>query len=436
VLTFLEEEGMSIEPEWYAPILPMALVNGSAGIGTGWSSSIPNYNPRDLIKQVRHLLDGEPLDEINPWYRGFTGKMEPCVNPANPNSRRVTNNGLIEAHGALSVKITELPVGSWTAVYKSFLCGLRTTKKINDISEYHTDTKVNFIVSFTRAQMQALVTSKNSLRKFFKLDDAISLDNMVLFDPAGKVCRYNHVHDIIRDYFSVRLPLYEKRKRSQVRAFEYELKELANRMRFVLAVVTDELIVARKRKVVLIQELTDAGYWSKPKKTTAIVAADVADDAGIDDGVGVVDVDDDMDIDASDAGASASASASASAVDAEVEVGSGYDYLVGMPIWSLTDEKISKLQATADAKTEELRVLRATSPHDLWRAELLDLETALTGYERDLVKAEAEAEAEAAKDVASGKGGSGKVAGKGKGSGKGNKTAKGKAKMKAKAKGK
>jgi DNA gyrase/topoisomerase IV subunit A len=49
----------------------MVLVNGNEGIGTGWSSKIPNYNPRDIVENLKRLLRGEPLQLMIPWYRGF-----------------------------------------------------------------------------------------------------------------------------------------------------------------------------------------------------------------------------------------------------------------------------------------------------------------------------------------------------------------------------
>lgn len=59
----------------YMPILPMVLVNGAEGIGTGWSTSIPNYNPRDIVANLQRLLDGEPLVAMEPWYKGFRGTI-------------------------------------------------------------------------------------------------------------------------------------------------------------------------------------------------------------------------------------------------------------------------------------------------------------------------------------------------------------------------
>jgi DNA topoisomerase-2 len=53
------------------PILPMVLVNGAEGIGTGWSTFIPNYSPKEIAANLKRLLEGQPMEPMQPWYRGF-----------------------------------------------------------------------------------------------------------------------------------------------------------------------------------------------------------------------------------------------------------------------------------------------------------------------------------------------------------------------------
>jgi DNA topoisomerase-2 len=80
VLNYLTDDGMSIEPEFYMPVIPMVLVNGSDGIGTGWSSSVNNYDPRAIVANIRRMINGEPLEAMFPFYSGFTGdvRIRPC----------------------------------------------------------------------------------------------------------------------------------------------------------------------------------------------------------------------------------------------------------------------------------------------------------------------------------------------------------------------
>jgi DNA topoisomerase-2 len=117
VLDYLEEEGQGIEPQWYCPIMPTVLVNGADGIGTGWSTSVPNYNPRDIIRNMQRMLRGESMEDMSPWYKGFRGSITP--NEKEPGKFDLT--GCIEKVSDTTLVITELPVRTWTQSYKEFL---------------------------------------------------------------------------------------------------------------------------------------------------------------------------------------------------------------------------------------------------------------------------------------------------------------------------
>lgn len=71
LLTYNVEDGHRIEPEYYMPTVPLILINGADGIGTGWSTSIPNYNPADVVENLRRMMRGEELQPMSPWFRGF-----------------------------------------------------------------------------------------------------------------------------------------------------------------------------------------------------------------------------------------------------------------------------------------------------------------------------------------------------------------------------
>ncbi|KAJ8565607.1 hypothetical protein K7X08_008183 [Anisodus acutangulus] len=119
ILDYLNEDGKSIEPTWYVPIIPMVLVNGSEGIGTGWSSYVPNYNPRDLVANVRRLLNDELMEPMDPWYKGFKGKIEKTATKEAVATYTVT--GIVEEVKETTLRISELPVRRWTEDYKQFL---------------------------------------------------------------------------------------------------------------------------------------------------------------------------------------------------------------------------------------------------------------------------------------------------------------------------
>ena len=98
------------------PILPMVLVNGSEGIGTGWSSSIPNYSPVDVVANLRRLMGGEEQVPMTPWYHGFKGSIQ--LSAAKEGGQSFTITGKIEQTSDTVLQITELPVRKWTQDYK------------------------------------------------------------------------------------------------------------------------------------------------------------------------------------------------------------------------------------------------------------------------------------------------------------------------------
>lgn len=106
------DDNIKIEPQWYIPIIPMVLVNGAEGIGTGWMTKIPNYNPRDLVKNLRRMLDGEETKELVPWYKNFRGTIEYF------GGGRYVISGELAIMDDDKIEISELPVGTWTQNYK------------------------------------------------------------------------------------------------------------------------------------------------------------------------------------------------------------------------------------------------------------------------------------------------------------------------------
>lgn len=138
ILNYLEEEGQSIEPDYYLPIIPVSLCNGAEGIGTGWSTWIPCFSPREITENLRRMMRNEPYQTMLPWYKGFTGTIE----YTSPETRNVTVKGVYRILGedeetSDELEITELPIGKWTRDYKNFLEELAAKDEIEEIREYH-----------------------------------------------------------------------------------------------------------------------------------------------------------------------------------------------------------------------------------------------------------------------------------------------------------
>ncbi|CAM8927292.1 unnamed protein product [Rhodiola kirilowii] len=362
LLHYLNEDGQSIEPTWYIPIIPMVLVNGSEGIGTGWSSYVPNYNPRDILANIRHLINDEMMDPMHPWYRGFRGSIEQTATKEGGVTYTVT--GTIEQVNETTLRITELPVRKWTQDYKEFLLSMligNDKDKINkddkikisnpfieDIREHSDDASVHFEVILSEENMKMAL--QEGLIKKFKLTTNLSTSNMHLFDANGVIKKYGTPVHILEDFYHLRLEFYENRKRVLLDNLESELLKLDNRVRFILNVVEGKIIVNNRKRAELFLELKQKGFTPFPKKRT--VEEVIAND------------NDDAD----------------SSEDTEITKGvqaSDYEYLLSMAIGTLTLEKVQELCAEKDKLNDEVEELRGLSPKSLWLRDLDALEKQL-----------------------------------------------------------
>lgn len=195
ILNYLDDDGQSIEPSFYVPIIPMVLVNGSEGIGTGWSTSVPTYNPHDIITYMRCLLraDNEVVDLV-PWYRGFNGEIRAKTGKDLGN---FVISGIIEQIDESTIVISELPVGKSTTDYKQFLesmvVGVADAPNggiIKDFKENHTDSTVLFTITVAPEKMIEINNEPGGLAKKFKIDTSVATSNMHMFDMEEHIHKY------------------------------------------------------------------------------------------------------------------------------------------------------------------------------------------------------------------------------------------------------
>ena len=157
LLNFLNEDNQRIEPYWYLPIIPMVLVNGAEGIGTGWSSKVPNYDPREIInvsefdltrfkklylqiqiffQNLKRMINGLEPQSMQPWFKNFKGSIEQLE------AQKYVINGEISELSETKLEITELPIRTWTQTYKEntiepYLNGSeKVPAQITDYKEY------------------------------------------------------------------------------------------------------------------------------------------------------------------------------------------------------------------------------------------------------------------------------------------------------------
>ena len=333
ILNYLNDDGTPVEPLFYAPILPMILVNGTKGIGTGFSTDIMCYNPLEIIQYLKSkLIDSNTgSKEFVPYYEGFKGTVEKIT------TERFLIKGKYEKVGVDKVRVTELPVGYWTEDFKEHIEGLiepgqdKSGKKIissvKDYDDMSKDTNVDFTIHFHKGKLEELENTKadyncNGLEKILKLYSTSSTTNMHLFDANDKLKKYNTVQEIIDDYFDTRIQLYQKRKDHLISALEKEIVLLSNKAKYIKEILDGTIDLRKMKKEQVNSLLAEKGYH-------------IMDD---------------------------------------------YKYLVKMPMDSVTEENVEKLFKEHDSKKMELEVILKTNIRTMWSSELDNLLTVYLEY--------------------------------------------------------
>ncbi|XP_024630812.2 DNA topoisomerase 2 [Medicago truncatula] len=207
LLEYLNEDGRSIQPNWYIPIIPLVLVNGCHAMGTCFSSDIPKYHPYEIIKNVRRFLNNEEMVSMKPWYKGFGGTIEKSAKGIG----YYTVDGLVERINEQTFRIKELPIRMWTEDYKKFLEKITARGLIESFRQKGDYEIVNFKVNVKQEEI-ATIEKDEELRKKFNLTCTISTSNMYLFDAEGKIKKYNTPEQILEEFCTLRLKYYVRRK--------------------------------------------------------------------------------------------------------------------------------------------------------------------------------------------------------------------------------
>jgi DNA topoisomerase-2 len=359
LLTYLEDDGQPVEPEFYIPIIPMILANGcTAGIGTGWSCSIPCYNPLDLIDCIKawlaHDCKGFVEDDdvkisnfpqITPWYRGFTGTIE----EAGPN-RYITYGRSTVGPKARTTVVDELPVGMWTDKFQEMCGALKEAKAIKDVKLYSTPTQVNFLIMESPGANECSVESLG-------LHTYLSTSNMVTYDDKGVLKKHENVDSILDDFCNVRYSYYIKRKVHLIGKLEKELRFLGNKERFITEVINEELEIMNQPEADILVELEERGYDKvvDSKKTKS---------------------DDDDEVEEDSTG--------------------GYQYLLRLQVRTFTAGKVKGLRNDIMSAEKTLDIVRSTSEKDMWITELEELKVAYIKWDTDSTKKKPSAKASVA----------------------------------------
>lgn len=363
ILKYQEDEGDSIEPEYYCPIIPMILVNGAKGIGTGWSSDVPHFNIMDICKNLIRKLDDKEMKQIHPWYYGFTGNI------IEEGECKYKVTGKFEIVDRDTVRITEIPIKGnycWTQDYLDFLNTLvydeKTNKKgkINYIKPECGNNEISIDVIFRPNELQQLIKKsedgKEEIEKFLKLSAKLTMSNMWLYNTNGIITHYESPLQIMEEFYEFRLKMYSERKKHHLKILNNELEILKNKVRFINDVLDKKIILNKKLKVEVIGQIKSLGY---PKLSQKLDAIDPPND------------NEDLK-EVSDSQLQTNQNADEEP-DLKKEKGityKSYDYITSMQLFSLTKDKVDELTLKLEQKQKEVDDYMSTSEKDFWRREL------------------------------------------------------------------
>jgi DNA topoisomerase-2 len=347
ILEYLNDDGLLVEPLFYAPIIPMVLVNGTKGIGTGFSTDVMCYNPLDIIDYIKNKLTDTSTsassatslskDSFIPYYEGFKGtirKIEP---------HKFLIKGVYETIGPDKIKVTELPIGLWTEDFKELLerliepdvdkTGKKTSAVIKDYDDMSKDTNVDFTITFAKGQLSELEGTKgdydcNGLEKMLKLYTTNTDTNMHLFNANDKLYKYSSVEEIIDDYYVTRLQLYQKRKDYIIDSIEKELVILSNKAKYITEILNDTIDLRNKKREEVTKMLQSKQYNT-------------------------------------------------------IENDAEYKYLIKMPMDSVTEENVKKLYNEHQNKEVELKQIKSITTNQMWLNELDKLQNEYMDYKEE-----------------------------------------------------
>jgi DNA topoisomerase-2 len=433
LLEYLNDEGKSIEPTFYRPVACMALINPVKGIATGWSTSIPAYNPIEVVDNIKRMLKKEESKPLHPWYKGFIGSIHYAGN------QRYTVYGRIEKINATTIRISELPPGVSTDDYQEFLDKMRgieyvqpankklskaaTTKKkkaavaakkkreaveakakkkaasmknkkdddtnkkkekaekeILDVRANHTNSEISFTIVMTKKYMKQC--EEIGLYKKFKVVRSLATSNMVLFDSNGQVKKYNNTTEIEKEFFDSTLKFYYARKEKMIKDYELKSEVLKNKVKYILQYRADNFNL-KADDAGLLKQFIKGEYTRFPKVKTVKVVGEIdmdgdsemkddSQDEPFDDIVEEVNSDDDDDDDD----------------DEEKKKNiklTDFQYLRDMKNNAFGERMAKQFQAQYDKTIQKLAKIKAIKPEDMWLEDLDEFLKGIKKHEQDVV---------------------------------------------------
>jgi DNA topoisomerase II len=333
ILEYNYDDGDKIEPVYYVPIIPMLLVNGSKGIATGYSTSIPCYNPEDIVNNLKRMMKDRKIKEMKPWYRHFKGVID-------NDSFDEYGNPIYYSRGCwrqltkTTIEIIELPIGMWTNKYKEFIenslydsSSDEKVKKKQFIVSYEnnsTEDDIHFTLKFRQDVLKDLIDYGNIETKLHLIDTKnTNKSNMHLYNSDRVIRKYRMIEEIMKEYYLVRIAFYTKRKNHLLKKLRHEYDIYNYKIKFIKEFIDNTIKIINEDDDFIEKQLMDKEYPKFSKNIKEYDSEEVS-----------------------------------------------YEYLLGMAIRTLTKKKMEELQKLCDDRKMAISELESKTEKDLWKNDL------------------------------------------------------------------
>ena len=250
ILDYLDDDGQLVEPVYYAPILPMLLINGSKGIGTGFSTDIPCYSPKKIVEYIRGKLNHEYNNKFDDmlYYEGFKGTI------SKTDDNKYLIKGCCQLISEDKIRVTELPIGVWTDDYKAYLETLIKSRIVREIEDNSTERDVDITITFFKGELA------KTDEKILKLSTTKTITNMHAFDADENLKKYGEAVDMIDEFYVKRIEIYHKRKNKQLEDGYMKLNKMSNKARYIKCLLEDKLDLRKKKNEEIIELMTNMNF--------------------------------------------------------------------------------------------------------------------------------------------------------------------------------
>ena len=319
-----EFEGSKIEPSFYVPVFPTLFLNGSDGISTGYKQTLYPRNPKEILKYIRAVLNKDSkiphIEKSLPWFRGFLGetKLVKEKDATGKTIEKVMNYGVVEKVNSNTIHISEIPITYTYASYIKVLDGLVEKDVIedyDDLSDPKTD-KFEFTIKVKRVFFEKNKSSDDWI-KVFGLAKPLN-EQLNCIDENNRIREFKNIKEIVDAFIKIRLEYYDKRKKYLLEKYMDEIQIDASKYLWCKGVIDETIKIKNKKKDDIVKQLDK--------------------------------------------------------IDKIVQKDGSYNYLLNMPMSSITKEKMDELTTKIKSLKETIKDTQKKTIEEMWLNDLDEIE--------------------------------------------------------------